>query len=109
MDLLERDGPAGDWRKAAAEWDRRGRPYERARALAGGDRWAQLAALGILDMLARAPPSRALRRQLREVLGRKARFVVQRGDGRTHPIGECAGPRAQRGVFLRKLEVHAAA
>ena len=35
----------GDWRRAAAAWERLGCPYERARALADGDEAARLAAL----------------------------------------------------------------
>jgi DNA-binding CsgD family transcriptional regulator len=77
---------AGDWRKAAAEWDRRGCPYERARALAGGDRPAQLAALGILDTLGARPAAEALRRHLRE----EGVHQIPRGPrkvNREHPFG----------------------
>ena len=56
---------AGDWRAAAAEWERLGCPYEQARALADGDYPAQLAALAIFDRLGARPAAAALRAQLR--------------------------------------------
>jgi DNA-binding CsgD family transcriptional regulator/tetratricopeptide (TPR) repeat protein len=77
---------AGDWRKAAAEWERRGCPYERARALAGGDRAAQLTALGIFDTLGGRPAAEALRRLLRE----EGMHQIPRGPrkvNREHPFG----------------------
>ena len=77
---------AGDWRKAAAEWERRGCPYERARALAVGDRPAQLAALGIFDTLGARPAAEALRRHLRE----EGVHQIPRGPrrvNREHPFG----------------------
>jgi DNA-binding CsgD family transcriptional regulator len=56
---------AGDWRAAAAEWERLGCPYEQARALADGDNAAQLAALAIFDRLGARPAAAALREQMR--------------------------------------------
>ena len=56
---------AGDWRRAAAEWERLGCPYERARALAAGDAPAQLAALEIFDRLGARPELERLRQRLR--------------------------------------------
>ena len=50
---------AGDWRRAAALWERLGCPYERARALADGDEAAQRAALEIFDRLGARPDSSA--------------------------------------------------
>ena len=50
---------AGDWRRAAAAWERLGCPYERARALADGDEAAQLTALEIFDQLGARPDSSA--------------------------------------------------
>jgi hypothetical protein len=45
----------GDWKAAAAAWERIGCPYERALALAGGDEPAQLQALDILTGLGATP------------------------------------------------------
>jgi DNA-binding CsgD family transcriptional regulator len=56
---------AGDWRRAAARWERLGCPYERARALAEGDEPAQLAALEIFDRLGARPDLERLRRRMR--------------------------------------------
>jgi DNA-binding CsgD family transcriptional regulator/tetratricopeptide (TPR) repeat protein len=56
---------AGDWRAAAAEWERLGCPYERAMALADGDEAAQLSALAILEQLGAAPAEEIVRRRLR--------------------------------------------
>jgi len=56
---------AGDWRRAAALWERLGCPYERARALAEGDEPAQLAALEIFDRLGARPDLERLRQRLR--------------------------------------------
>jgi DNA-binding CsgD family transcriptional regulator/tetratricopeptide (TPR) repeat protein len=77
---------AGDWTRAAAEWQRRGCPYERARALAGGDRPARLTALGIFDTLGARPAAEALRRQLRED-GVQRIPRGPRKDTREHPFG----------------------
>jgi DNA-binding CsgD family transcriptional regulator/tetratricopeptide (TPR) repeat protein len=56
---------AGDWRQAAAAWERLGCPYEQARALAGGDAAARLAAVEILDRLGARPDLDGLRQRLR--------------------------------------------
>jgi DNA-binding CsgD family transcriptional regulator len=56
---------AGDWRRAAALWERLGCPYERARALAEGDEPAQLAALDIFGRLGARPDLERLRQRLR--------------------------------------------
>jgi DNA-binding CsgD family transcriptional regulator/tetratricopeptide (TPR) repeat protein len=56
---------AGDWRAAAEEWVRIGCPYERALALADGDREARLAALEIFERLGAGPAAESLRRGLR--------------------------------------------
>ena len=56
---------AGDWRRAAALWERLGCPYERARALADGDEAAQRAALEIFDRLGARPDLERLRQRLR--------------------------------------------
>lgn len=55
---------AGDWRGAADEWARLGCPYEQARALADGDRAAQLQALEIFGRLGARPAAEALRQRL---------------------------------------------
>jgi hypothetical protein len=55
----------GDWAAAAAEWQRRNCPYERAWALADGDEEAQLSALKIFDQLGAAPSATMLRQKMR--------------------------------------------
>ena len=59
---LEMDG---EWRAAAAAWERLRCPYEAARALAGGDQAAQREALRRFEHLGAAPAAEALRRRLR--------------------------------------------
>lgn len=56
---------AGNWKRAAIEWSRRGCPYEEARALAEGDVPAQMRALEIFDALGAAPAALLLRKHLR--------------------------------------------
>ncbi|GAC1450116.1 MAG: AAA family ATPase [Ktedonobacterales bacterium] len=56
---------AGDWRAAAAAWERVGCPYERALALAEGDEAAQRAALVIFDRLEAGPAAETVRQRLR--------------------------------------------
>lgn len=55
----------GDWRRAAAAWEELGCVYEQARALAGGDTAAQIAALEIFTDLGAGPAAAALRQRLR--------------------------------------------
>jgi DNA-binding CsgD family transcriptional regulator len=55
---------AGDWRAAAAEWQRLGCPYEQALALSAGDHAAQLAALDLFDRLGARPAADLLRHRL---------------------------------------------
>jgi DNA-binding CsgD family transcriptional regulator len=55
---------AGNWRAAAAEWERLGCPYEQARALADGDAPAQLQALAIFEKLGARPAADVLRQQM---------------------------------------------
>jgi hypothetical protein len=55
---------AGEWREAAAEWERLGRPYEQARTLADGDAPAQLQAMAIFENLGARPAADALRQQM---------------------------------------------
>ena len=56
----------GDWKAAAAEWERLGCPYERALALADGDEPAQRDALAIFEGLGARPAAELVRRRLRE-------------------------------------------
>jgi DNA-binding CsgD family transcriptional regulator/tetratricopeptide (TPR) repeat protein len=56
----------GDWRGAAAEWERRGCPYEQARALADGDAAARREALALFDRLGARPAAEQLRRRMRQ-------------------------------------------
>src|SRR5690242_15851914 len=56
---------AGDWRGAAAAWEKIGCPYEQAMALADGDNTAQLAALEILKKLGAGPAAERLRQAMR--------------------------------------------
>jgi DNA-binding CsgD family transcriptional regulator len=80
-------GIAGDWRAAAAEWERVGDPYERAlELLESGEAEPTLEALAVLDGLGARPAATLARRRLRE-LG-----VVQVPRGpvaatRTNPAG----------------------
>ncbi len=57
---------AGDWQGAAAEWQRLGCPYERARALADGDQPAQIRALEIFKGLGAQPMAAMVRQKLEE-------------------------------------------
>jgi DNA-binding CsgD family transcriptional regulator/tetratricopeptide (TPR) repeat protein len=80
-------GIDGDWRAAAAEWERSGDPYERAlELLESGAPEPTLAALAVLDGLGARPAAALARRRLRE-LGVAA---VPRGPAaatRTNPAG----------------------
>lgn len=55
----------GQWRRAAAVWQRRGCPYEQASALADGDSGAQMEALEIFTRLGAAPAAALLRQRMR--------------------------------------------
>jgi DNA-binding CsgD family transcriptional regulator len=85
---------AGDWRSAAAAWERLGCPYEQALALAEGDAAARRAALSILDRLGASATSE--------------RLTQQQIAGRVH--GVLRGPRSSTranpaGLTNRQLEV----
>jgi len=56
----------GDWRGAAAEWERRGCAYARAEALSCGDEEAIAEALRIVDGLGAVGTARRLRAELRD-------------------------------------------
>jgi DNA-binding NarL/FixJ family response regulator len=76
---------AGDWRGAAAEWERMGCPYEQARALADGDAEAQAVALTIFERLGARPAAEALRAKMQA-----AGAVIPRGPRaatRENPFG----------------------
>lgn len=84
----------GCWEAAAASWRTRGRPYEEALALCGGDEGAQRQALQIFDRLGAAPAAARVRRQLRA------------GGSRAVPRGPIAGTRANAaGLTRRQVEV----
>lgn len=77
---------AGDWRGAAAEWDRIGAPYERAIALGLGDADARLSALEVLDGLGARPAAQRLRGEMRA----DGVTAIPRGPHeatRSHPFG----------------------
>jgi DNA-binding CsgD family transcriptional regulator len=84
----------GHWRRAAAEWQRLGCPYEQARALASGDPPAQIEALDIFTRLGAAPAAAMLRQRLR-------------GAGIRHiPRGPRAATRSNPfGLTVRELEI----
>jgi DNA-binding CsgD family transcriptional regulator len=77
---------ASNWKRAAAEWNRLGCPYEEARALAEGDVPAQMRALEIFDALGAVPAAALLRQRLRAAgvsrIPRGRRFST-----RTNPFG----------------------
>jgi DNA-binding CsgD family transcriptional regulator/tetratricopeptide (TPR) repeat protein len=84
----------GRWEAAAASWRTRGRPYEEALALCGGDEDAQRQALEIFDRLGAAPAAARVRKQLRA------------GGSRAVPRGPIAGTRANAaGLTRRQVEV----
>ena len=84
----------GRWESAAAGWRSRGRTYEEALALCGGDETAQRHALEIFDRLGAAPAAARIRRQLRA------------GGSRAVPRGPIAGTRANAaGLTRRQVEV----
>lgn len=56
----------GDWEGAAAFWEERGIPYDRALALSHGDTDARIEALGIFDDLGAIPVAARLRSELAE-------------------------------------------
>ena len=80
-------GIDGDWRAAAAEWERVGDPYERAlELLESGEAEPTLEALAVLDGLGARPAATLARRRLREL----GVVQVPRGPAaatRTNPAG----------------------
>jgi DNA-binding CsgD family transcriptional regulator len=68
----------GDWRTAAADWERLGCPYEQALALMDGDEAALLAALEIFVQLGARPAAEMVQLKVRDIPRRqldKGRFA----------------------------------
>ncbi|HUP36453.1 MAG TPA: LuxR C-terminal-related transcriptional regulator, partial [Candidatus Limnocylindria bacterium] len=93
---------AGDWRRAAALWERLGCPYERARALAEGGEAAQRAALEIFDRLGARPDLERLRQRLR---ASGARHIPRgpRPSTRGNPLGLTAREAEIAALLARAL------
>jgi DNA-binding CsgD family transcriptional regulator len=85
---------AGRWREAAAEWEKRGCPYEQARALAEGPNEARLEALRIFGSLEARPAAERVRQALRAAGLRRI------------PRGPRASTRAQpAGLTAREVQI----
>jgi ATP/maltotriose-dependent transcriptional regulator MalT len=54
----------GEWKTAAAAWERLGCPFEQALALAQGDEAAKIEALAVFDRLGARPAAERLRKSL---------------------------------------------
>jgi hypothetical protein len=94
---------AGNWRAAAAEWERLGCPYEQARALADGDAEAQLQALAIFEK----PGGQAGGRYAApaDAGGRRARHPPRSTRGHaTKPVWADAAPDGGVGFVSRRVE-----
>jgi DNA-binding CsgD family transcriptional regulator/tetratricopeptide (TPR) repeat protein len=92
----------GDWAAAAAKWERIGCPFERALALADGNREAKVEALEIFDRLGARPAARALR----GVLRREGETKIPRGprpSTRANPHGLTAGELEVLGLVSEGL------
>jgi DNA-binding CsgD family transcriptional regulator/tetratricopeptide (TPR) repeat protein len=92
----------GGWRRAAAEWERVGCPYERARALADGDERARLTAVEAFDRLGARPDLDRLRQRLRAEGVRR----IPRGprpSTRHNPFGLTARETEIVGLLARPL------
>lgn len=80
-------GLRGDWRAAAAAWERDGRPYEQAlELLASGQQAPMLRALEIFDGLGAVPAARLARQRLRS-LGVRSIPRGPQAATRHHPAG----------------------
>lgn len=85
---------AGDWRAAAALWERIGNPYEQALTLTAGDEAALRDALAVFERLGATPVAELARRRLRDTGAR----CVPRGPR----LATQANPQ---GLTNRQLEV----
>ncbi len=98
----------GDWASAAAAWEGIGCPFERAVALAEGDRDAQHEALEAFDKLGARPAARALRARLR----REGEKKIPRGprpSTRANPHGLTASELHVLGLVSEGLSNNAIA
>jgi DNA-binding CsgD family transcriptional regulator len=92
-DVSELSGPfgqevSGDWRSAAAEWTRRGCPYDAAIARLGGDITAVESALATFRRLGAKAAARRARQRLTELRGPIPRTPrTSRADIRADPDG----------------------
>ena len=89
-DVSELSGPFGlevsrDWRSAAAEWTRRGCPYDAAIAQLGGDIAGVESALATFRRFGAKAAARRARQRLTELRGRTPR--TRRADIRADPDG----------------------
>jgi DNA-binding CsgD family transcriptional regulator len=78
-------GLRGDWREAAAAWQRAGDPYETALELVAGDADAVVEGLNVLERLGAAPAAELARARLRELGARVPRGP--RAATRANPAG----------------------
>jgi len=92
----------GQWRRAAAIWQRRGCPYEQASALADGDSAAQMEALEIFTRLGAAPAAALLRQRMR---GAGVRRIPRgpRATTRQNPFGLTAREMEILGCLTKGL------
>ena len=92
----------GQWRRAAAIWQRRGCPYEQASALADGDSAAQMEALEIFTRLGAAPAAALLRQRMR---GAGVRGIPRgpRATTRQNPFGLTAREMEILGCLTKGL------
>jgi len=99
---------AGDWRAAAAEWNRLGCPYEQGLAMLAGDEAALRGALRIFDALGAAPAATIVRQRLHALGARD----VQRGPQprtRTDPHGLTRREREILDLLVQRLSNRAIA
>ncbi len=92
----------GQWRRAAAMWQRRCCPYEQASALAVGDSAAQMEALEIFTRLGAAPAAALLRQRMR---GAGLRHIPRgpRATTRQNPFGLTAREMEILGCLTKGL------
>jgi DNA-binding NarL/FixJ family response regulator len=91
---------SGEWRAAAAEWERIGAPFERGLALSLGDTEAQLTALRLFEQLGALPAARLLRRSLSKAGVRR----VPRGPRPTTRSSPAGLTRREHDVLIRLAE-----